>query len=60
MAEQTTSAWQSEETVQVTVTDPPQNDGAAGALLLITALHPPLYTTVDSHVAYAASIADCV
>ena len=50
VAEHVISASQSEETVQVTVTGPPQNEGAEGALLLITALQPPEKLTVDNHV----------
>ena len=52
-----TSASQSELTVHVTVTDPPQKLGAVGALLVITELHPPENVAVPNHVAYAASIA---
>jgi hypothetical protein len=49
VAEQTTSDSQSEETVHVTVADPPQNEGAEGALLVIVALHPPENVAVASH-----------
>ena len=41
VAEQMTSGSQSEVTVHVTVTDPPQNDGAEGALCVNTELQPP-------------------
>jgi hypothetical protein len=32
------------------VTDPPQNEGAAGALFVIVELHPPENVAVASHV----------
>ncbi|MBV6471755.1 MAG: hypothetical protein JPMHGGIA_00005 [Saprospiraceae bacterium] len=40
-AAQVTLGSQEEVTVQVTVVDPPQTGGAAPALLVIAALHPP-------------------
>ncbi|MBV6471760.1 MAG: hypothetical protein JPMHGGIA_00010 [Saprospiraceae bacterium] len=40
-AAQVTLGSQDEVTVQVTVVDPPQAGGAAPALLVIVALHPP-------------------
>ena len=47
--------------VQVTVTDPPQIDGAAaGALLVTFKVHPPLLVTPANQLAYAASICACV
>ena len=55
VAWQVTSASQLLETVHVTVTDPPQKLGAAGALLEIIELQPPEYVAVASHAAYAAS-----
>jgi hypothetical protein len=50
------------ELVAVHVTDavPPQADGAAGALLVMATLHPPLLVTPVNQAAYAVLICACV
>lgn len=59
-AEHVLFASQEEVTVQVTVFDPPQADGAEPPLLEMAALQPPVKLAEFNQVAYAASIADCV
>ena len=52
---------QSENAVQVTVTEPPQRSGAdAGALLVTVVLQPPDAVTLVNQVAYAVLICACV
>jgi len=48
-AEQVTGGSHDEVTVQVTVLDPPQADGAAPPLLLMLELHPPSEDADASH-----------
>jgi len=52
----TTSASQLLDAVHVTVTEPPQAEGAAPASLVTLRLQPPLELAVNSHAAYLLSI----